>query len=246
MTKIVATIEARMTSKRLPGKVLLPVENKALLSYLVSRLQRTPSLHEIVLATTTRSEDDALASFAQKEGILLFRGSENNVMQRVIEAAQSVKADIVVEITGDCPLIDPEVIEQTIRLFQHNPCDYASNVQIRSYPIGMDTQVFALETLKKSYSMTNHPLDQEHVTRHIRLSPHLFKQLHLLAPPSCHWPELSLTLDEPEDHILIRNILQAFSGKISFSCADIIHLLKHIHPEWVFINEKVQRKGLHA
>src|SRR5205085_2633834 len=101
----------------------------------------------------------------------------------VIGAGESVDADVIVEITGDCPIIDPLVVEQTIRLFLHNPCDYASNAHVRSYPIGMDTQVFRLATLKKSFAMTSEPLDREHVTRHIRLHPELFKQLHLIATP---------------------------------------------------------------
>lgn len=244
--KIVATIEARMTSTRLPGKVLLPANEQPMLGYLVSRLQKTPAIDEIVLATTTQSADDILVEFAKKEGIAYFRGSEENVMQRVIQAADSVNADLIVEVTGDNPLIDPEVVEQTIQIFLHNECDYASNVQVRSYPIGMDTQVFTLNTLIKSYSMTTHPLDLEHVTRHIRLSPHIFKQINLIAPPSCYWPELSLTLDEKNDYELLQKVIHYFGKNTHFSCADIISLFKNIHPKWSQINADVKRKGLHA
>ena len=109
----------------------------------------------------------------KEEDIACFRGSEEDVMGRVIGAADSVQADIVVEITGDCPVIDPLIVEQTIQMFRHNSCEYASNSLIRSYPDGMDTQVFALETLKRSAALTNDPLDREHVTLHICNHPEL-------------------------------------------------------------------------
>ena len=113
--KIVSTIEARMTSSRLPGKVLMEAHNKPMLKHLVERLKRVPSINEIVLATTSNSTDDPLVKFAKKENIHFFRGSENNVMGRVIGAAKSINADVIVEITGDCPLVDPEIVEQTIK-----------------------------------------------------------------------------------------------------------------------------------
>lgn len=245
--KIVATIEARMTSSRLPGKVLMPAAGKSMLYHLVSRLRKVPSVNEIVLATTTNRTDDVLVEFAKTEGIACFRGSEDDVMSRVIGAAESVKADVIVEITGDCPIIDPEVIEQTIQMFLHNPCDYASNVVVRSYPIGMDTQVYRLDALKRSFLMTDSPLDREHVTRHIRQNPELFKLIHLVAPVSLCWPELGLTLDEQKDYELLKRIVEHFDGRIdSFSCSEMIQLLKIQFPDWIKLNENVQRKGLNA
>jgi spore coat polysaccharide biosynthesis protein SpsF len=245
--KIVATIEARMTSSRLPGKVLLPSAGKPMLEHLVTRLKMVPSIDEIVLATTVNQTDQVLVEFAKTQGIAVFRGSENDVMERVIGAAESAKADVIVEITGDCPIIDPRIVEQTIRMFFANPCDYASNVQVRSYPVGMDTQVFRLETLKKSFSMTNHPLDREHVSRHIRLNPQIFSQVHLVAGHDLHWPELGLTLDEKADYELLKNIIEYFGiESIGFSLSEVIHLLKEIHPEWLEINRQVKRKGLNA
>ena len=106
--KIVATIEARMTSSRLPGKVLLPVQGKPMLYHLVNRLKAVPSINEIVLATTINSTDDVLIDFAKQESILSYRGSEEDVMSRVIGAAETADADVIVEITGDCPIIDPD------------------------------------------------------------------------------------------------------------------------------------------
>lgn len=244
MKKIVATIEARMTSTRLPGKVLLPAGGKPMLKHLVDRLRQVKSLQGIVLATTINRTDDCLEAFAKEENIAFFRGSEEDVMGRVIGAADSVHADIVVEITGDCPVIDPLIVEQTIQMFLHNTCEFASNSLIRSYPDGMDTQVFALETLKRSAAMTNDPLDREHVTLHICNHPELFRPVNLIAPPDLYWPKLGLTLDEKEDYELLKNLIEYFGpSKPYFSCREVIELLR-TRPEWVGINQEVRRKGI--
>jgi len=241
--KIVATIEARMTSSRLPGKVLLQAAGKPMLEHLVNRLQAVPSLDEIVLATTINKTDDVLEDFAKKIGISCYRGSENDVMNRVIEAADSVDADVIVEITGDCPIIDQQIVEQTIRMFNSNQADYVSNDHIQSYPDGMDTQVFRLDTLKRSSAMTRDPLDQEHVTLHIRNNPELFPPILLVAPPEIHWPGLGLTLDEPDDYELIKRIIEHFEPTNPlFSCLDVIQLLNK-KPDWLAINRAVLRKG---
>lgn len=241
--RIVATIEARMTSSRLPGKVLKEVAGLPMLHYLISRLRAVPSLDAIVLATTTNETDDVLISFAENEGIASFRGSECNVMERVIGAADSANADVVVEITGDCPIIDPEIVEQVIRMFLTHDADYVSNSDIRSYPDGMDTQVFSLDTLKRSAAMTSNPLDHEHVTLHIRNNPELFSKVHLVAPPEIHWPELGLTLDEKADYDLLKRIIKYFGDKKPlFGCHDVLRLLRD-NPEWVEINQDVRRKG---
>jgi spore coat polysaccharide biosynthesis protein SpsF len=241
--KIVATIEARMTSSRLPGKVLMKVLGKPILYYLVERLKQVSLLDDIVLATTTNSDDDSLVKFANNEGIQSYRGSEDDVMGRVIGAAESVDADLIVEITGDCPIIDPSIVEQTIQTYINNNSDYVSNAHIRSYPDGMDVQVFSLNVLKKSSEMTNNVLDHEHVTLHIRNHPELFSHLHLVAPPELWWPELGLTLDEISDFELLKNIIEYFgeSNRL-FSCYEAIKLLRD-KPDWLAINQKVVRKG---
>jgi spore coat polysaccharide biosynthesis protein SpsF len=164
-------------------------------------------------------------------------------MSRVIGAAESVDADIIVEITGDCPIIDPEIIEQVIRVFRENNVDYVSNAHVRSYPDGMDVQVFPLEVLKRSSVMTSDPLDHEHVTLHIRNNPEIFSRIHLVSPPETHWPELGLTLDEPNDYELLKKIINHFEkSNPFFSCRDVVSLLRN-KPEWVEINKTVVRKG---
>ena len=241
--KIVATIEARMTSSRLPGKVLLPANGAPMLHHLVKRLRKVGPIQGIILATTVNRADEQLIRCANDMNIPSYRGSEDDVMVRVIEAAESVDADIIVEVTGDCPIIDPQIVEQTIQIFLNNDCDYASNCHIRSYPDGMDTQVFRLETLKKSAQMSHDVLEHEHVTLHIRKHPELFRHINLFAPPDLFWPELGLTLDERKDYFLLKSIIEHFGDENPFfSCKDVIQFLKS-RPDLIDINRDVVRKG---
>lgn len=232
-----------MTSSRLPGKVLLPADGKPMLWHLIRRLRAVPSLDDIVVATTSNRTDDPLAAVARDTGVSVFRGSEEDVMGRVLGAGQLVSADVIVEITGDCPVIDPDLVEQTVRVFRHNTAAYVTNCGVPSYPDGMNTQVFWLDTLAQSASMTDDPEDREHVTKHIREHPDLFPALHVVAPPSLHWPELFLTLDEKEDYELLRRVIEYFGeDRALFSCGDVIELLRETCPEWANINATVARR----
>ncbi len=232
-----------MNSTRLPGKVLLPVCGRPILEYLVRRLKAVSSISDIVLATTVNSIDDQLEDFALQQNIGVFRGSEENVMSRVIGAAELVTADVVVEITGDCPIIDPQLIDQAVRTFCANNVDYVSNNLQPSYPDGMDTEVFKLETLKASASMTTDVHDKEHVSRHIRSNPDLFSHIYLPAPSELHWPELGLTLDEHSDYLLLKKIIEYFEPDYPvFSCSQVVELLKKKN-DWIKINDHVVRTG---
>lgn len=243
MNRIVAIVEARMTSSRLPGKVLLPALGKPMLAHLIYRLKSVESIDDIIIATTVNDADLPIVNFSKEIGVHCFRGSEENVMARVIAAAEVMRANVIVEITGDCPIIDPDIVEQTIQMYKHNDADYVSNGHIRSYPDGMDTQVFSLGIIKKSASMTNNPLDQEHVTLHIRNNPETFSHLHLLAPPSLCWPELGLTLDEEVDYQLLKKIIETIGIDNSlFGCGEVISFLKE-YPELANINKGVIRIG---
>ena len=241
--RIVATIEARMSSTRLPGKVLLPAMGQPLLAHLLRRLRSVPSLDDVILATTSSAADDVLADFAEKHGLGCFRGSEDDVMGRVAAAASFARADVVVETTGDNPIIDPEIIETVVRTFLANDADYVSNTHVKSFPDGMDVQVFRLSTLEHSASMTDSQLDREHVTLHMRMHPELFKAIHVVAPPHLHWPELSVTLDESGDYELIRRIVETLHPvNPLFGCAEIMNVVRH-NPGWLELNRAVARKG---
>ena len=163
-----------MTSSRLPGKVLMPVLGKPILYYLVERLKSITRVDGIILATTNNSEDNPLEDFARSNGIQHYRGSEDDVMLRVIEAVRSVNGNTIVEITGDCPILDTKIASQVISLYEDNNIKYASNAHVRSYPHGMDAQVFSLDSHIEAERMTGSILHREHVSLHIRENPTVF------------------------------------------------------------------------
>ncbi len=241
--KVVAIIEARMTSTRLPGKVLLRSMGKSMLERLILRLQSISNIDEVVVATTVNPEDDSIVELCNNLSIRSFRGSELNVFERVIEAGKSAEADVIVEITGDCPLIDPKLVEQSINSFLANEPDYLSNCEKQTFPMGMEIQVFKLSSLILSYSMTKSKLDREHVTLHIRKNPKIFKQVHIKAPSELTAPHLSVTLDEIADYELIDFVIRKLEpDDFYFGCAEIIELLNE-NASIAKINSGVKRKG---
>ncbi len=240
--KIVATIEARMNSSRLPGKVMLRSQGKTMLEHLVVRLKSVEVIDEIILATTLNSLDDILKQEAQRLNIKIYRGDEENVMKRVILAAEMAAADIVVETTADCPILDPKIVQRSIDIFKVSSCDYVSNIMPATYPDGMAVQVFGLATLRKSYGLTKDRLDLEHVSLHMRNNPNLFSQVNFTAPPNMYWPGLGLTLDEKLDFDLIDKIIQEFGiTDETFSCEQVVRFLKS-NPSLI-VNNSVLRKG---
>lgn len=240
MKKIVATIEARMTSSRLPGKVLMPAAGMPMLEILIRRLKKVVLLNEIVVATTVNRDDDPVVSLAEKLGVGCFRGSEDDVLARVLGAARQYKADIVVEITGDCPLVDPVIIGQVIDLYLNSDCDYASNVGPVTFPIGMDAQVFSTELLARADRDGKTQEDREHVSWYIRHHPKM-RRMNFPAPQELHWPDLGLTLDESKDYELLKNIVEHFSPDFYFSCEEILKYLR-ANPQLLKINEGVARR----
>lgn len=242
--KLVATIEARMASTRLPGKVLHEIIGVPMLGHLITRLEASETIDEIVVASTTNSEDDAIEDYCRSRGTAIFRGDEEDVMGRVLQAAASRAADVVVETTGDNPLLDPEIIDVHVETFLANSADYVSNVVIPSYPDGMDVQVFSLDTLRRSESVAKNPLDREHVTRHIRQHPEQFSRINVIAPRELRRPDLCVTVDVPADMEVVRYALEAlYSPARAFTCAELIAFLDR-NAEIAGLNTLVERKGI--
>jgi len=241
--RIVVTIECRMTSSRLPGKVLMEaVEGKSMLEVMVERVRRITGLDAVVLATTVNAADDPIEELAGRLGIGCFRGSEEDVLARVLGAAERFNADIIVELTGDCPLIDPEIVTQVLNLYLGSDCDYASNCEPSTYPVGMDTQVFSRNLLRLADTKGKSREDREHVSWYFRKRPAEFRQLNLEAPAQLRRPEIEITLDEKEDYELIRTILgKLYRRHPFFTCADIVKLFER-EPQLLKINAAVQRK----
>ncbi|ARJ67027.1 spore coat biosynthesis protein F [Magnetospirillum sp. ME-1] len=241
--KIIATIEARMTSSRLPGKVLLPAQGAPMLARMVERLKMVPSLDGIVVATTVNATDDPIEALAKELGIGCWRGSEDDVLMRVLDAAQAFAADVIVELTGDCPLIDPVIVEQCVQAYKAAGVDYLSNILERTYPIGMDTQVFATRILADVAKRTTDPSDHEHVSLYIYRHPELYSLKNVPAPPEHFDPELRLTLDTKQDYELIDTVFSALlpAKGPGFTLGNVLTLLK-THPYLRKINDHVAHR----
>jgi len=242
-SNIIAVVEARMTSSRLPGKHLLQANGKPMLQHLVDRLKRVSLLNDIVIATTTNSADDELVNFAKSNNIAFYRGSELDVMGRVVEAGKYFGADVICEVTGDCPIIDPSLVEHAVQTFVANDAVYVNYGVCAGLPDGMGCQVFLWNALNESAKMTRDSLDREHVTLHIKNHPESFRSIYMVAPSSLYRPNLSVTLDESSDYILIKKIIENFGdANPFFSCDQVISILEE-NSDWVKINQHVQRKG---
>ncbi len=240
--RILATIEARMTSSRLPGKVLLPAAGKPLLAHMVERLRDVPTLDGIVIATTTNATDDPLVALAAELNVLSFRGSEDDVLTRVLGAARHHGADVIVETTGDCPAIDPEICEHVIQTYLNGPWDYVSNVLEITYPIGMDVQVFSTDVLADTATRTHDPLDHEHVSLFIYRHPELYSLYNVAAPDALRAPHLEITLDTEADYQLIRTIFdKLYPENPAFRLPDILSFL-HAQPDLIELIRDVERR----
>jgi len=245
MTKIgrvVIIIQARMGSTRLPGKVLMTVFDKPLLGYLIERLSRAKLVDEIVIATTENSLDDVIEKFCINNKISCYRGSEDNVLSRYYDASIRFKANCVVRICSDSPLIDPLIVDRMIQSFFNNGCDYLSNTINQTYPLGMNIEVFSQQALKKSYMNYSEDYESEHVTPYIYMHPELFNicQEHLNKDYSF----LRLTVDENKDFILIKSIIERmYLVNTNFGLEDIIQ--EYIKdPDLFLINSGIVQKTI--
>jgi len=242
--RIVASIEARMGSSRLPGKVLADVEGRPALTRLVRRLERCRTLDGIVLATTVAPADDVLERWAADAGVACYRGSEEDVLDRVVRAQRAMRSEIVVEVTGDCALLDPEVIDLGVTTFLENDCDVVTNARKPSYPMGADVQVFRLADLEEVERTVADPAVREHVSLYFYEHPERYRVIHLFAPARWHAPEYRFQLDYEEDLRFIREVYRALEpahGE-AFGLEEIMALLRR-RPELVEINRHCVEKA---
>ncbi len=225
--RVVASVEARMGSSRLPGKVLSDIAGRPALIRLLDRLRLAKSLDAIIVATTKHPADDSLARAVANAGIPCFRGSEDDVLNRVVEAHHKMGTEIIVEVTGDCPLIDPVVIDLGVNTFLANDVDVVANVVRPSYPMGVDVQVFRFAALAEVEATISDAAVREHVSLYFYDHPERFRILHLEAPEHYRAPELRLQLDYPEDQQLIREIYRRLEPKygLTFGTPEILALL---------------------
>jgi spore coat polysaccharide biosynthesis protein SpsF len=207
--KVVAIVQARTGSRRLPRKSLAPILGCPLLELMLERVQRAKTLDEVVLATTTLARDDELAAIARQRGVSVFRGSEQDVLARYAGAAAQANAELVVRLTADCPLIDPDVIDRVVRVAQRTlgeAVDLVTNAPRsgRTYPDGMDVEALAAQTLTRLARIATGAPDREHVTLRLHRAPFHHHVVHLDPPAG----EVRITVDYPDDLALVRAIFE--------------------------------------
>lgn len=242
--KIVAIIQARMGSTRLPGKVMKNILGKEVILHDIDRIKQIKNLDKIVIATTTKKDDDIIVETIKNynSGIGIFRGSEDDVLDRYYKATKEFNSEVVVRITSDCPLIDPIVSDKIIETFLNNNCDYCSNGLKRSYPRGLDTEVFSFEALEKTWKEAERYYQREHVTPYIYEHPEKFKLLNVSNDKDLS--HLRWTLDTIEDFNFINEIYKKlYNGKNIFYMEDILKVLEK-EPKLIEINKDIKQKTL--
>ena len=243
--KTAAIIQARMGSTRLPNKVLMPVLGKPILGWMLDRVATCTEVDEVIVATTTDARDDVISDFAQSFGCRVYRGSEDDVLDRYYQAACLVQPDSVVRITADCPLLDPQVLGAMIRSFAVDDLDFLSNSEPlpSSWPDGMDVSIVRFDALHKAWLHAVKPSDREHVTFYFWNNPVDFKCKRIEHEPD--WSKYRVTIDYPEDLDLLIAIIKHF-GEINpvainnISMQEIVAFL-NANPDVFALNEKYTR-----
>ncbi|MFA6292778.1 MAG: glycosyltransferase family protein [Victivallales bacterium] len=240
--QVLAIIQARMGSSRLPGKMALPIiHGKGALEVMVERVRRSKRIDKLIVATTVHPSDEKLVEICGKINASCFRGSEEDVLDRFYQAYASAGKSFgaIVRLTGDCPLHDPAVIDKVIAEFLNSDSDYVSNVDPPTYPDGLDTEVFSSASLEKAWKEAKMKSEREHVTIFIRNSAALFRKSNVRNGTdlsSCRW-----TLDEESDYRMIKSVYEnLYDVKKDFGMDDILEFL-HEHPEIERLNMKIAR-----
>lgn len=222
--RTVAIIQARMGSSRLPGKVLLDLGGKPMLSRVIDRVSYAASLDGIVVATTSDPGDDALAAFCEQQQIPYFRGSVYDVLDRYYQAALAFEAGTIVRITADCPVIDPAIIDQVVEQFSSSGADFAANRLPppfhRTFPIGLDTEVCSFSALERAWQEAKETYQREHVMPYLYDTPGRFRTAVVNTEPD--YGHLRWTVDTAEDLEVLRRIFQHFNPRDNFTYEEIL------------------------
>lgn len=239
--RTVAIIQARMGSSRLPGKILEPLAGKTVMQRVIERVAASGAFDEVVVATTVRPIDDIAAGQAAQYGATVVRGDEDDVLSRYGLAAAASRADAIMRITADCPLIDPDVLGAMVERFGAGDTDLVSNCVRRSFPRGLDAELFSRAALDIMLAEATTAAQREHVTPFLYAHPDRFRIV------SHEWPEdLSdhrLTLDTPEDFDLLDRIFNAAPNPDALRLAEVVALLQ-AHPDWRSINAHIEQKKI--
>lgn len=242
--KIGAIIQARSNSSRLKDKHFYEIKSHPIIYQLIKRLKRIINTKKIIIATTVNKSDDKFIEIKKKYGVQIFRGSEKDCLGRIFNAAKKFQLDHIVFITGDCPIFDYKILNNIIKIYFKKKYDYVGNSFVRSFPDGMDVHVFSFSTLKYINKNCTTSFEREHVTLGIKKNSKKLRIHNVISQKKTYWPELGLTLDEFQDFLLIKKIIEYFykKKKYLFSCLDVVSLLRR-KKKWQSINSSVKRKG---
>lgn len=236
---IAAIVQARMSSTRLPGKVLKTLGKRSVLEQVVFQLKASEELKDIIIATSDSSEDDQIDDHCRKNGWKVFRGSLHDVLDRYYGAAKVFNVKTIVRITSDCPLIDPRIVDEVIKLFKKTSSDYTSNINPPTFPDGLDCEVFTLESLEKAKNEAKQPQEREHVTPFIRNHTEIFSQANFrneVDLSSHRW-----TLDREEDYKFLNKIVEILGNERVIRYQEVLDVLKK-NPKLLEINNHIVRK----
>lgn len=238
--KVLVVVQARMSSTRLPGKVLLPLAGKPLLTRMLERVKSARTRFDVCVATTTDAQDDPVVAVARQAGVDCFRGHPTDLLDRHIQAARLAEADAVVKIPSDCPLIDPAVIDRVIGAFleEEPPYDYVSNLHPATWPDGYDVEVVARAALETAHREATRGLEREHTTPFLWERPERFRVKNVAWERDLQMTH-RLTIDYPEDYELIRRVFEALhrEGVAPFGLDEILGYLDE-HPDVYRINQR--------
>ena len=237
--KINAIVQARMGSTRLPGKVLMDLGGETVLARVLRRLGRASRIHEVVVATTDTARDDAIENECARLHISCFRGSEHNVLDRYLRAAEQFRSDLIVRVTADCPLIDPELVDEVVAACITGQVDLSCNDVPHTFPRGLDVEAFTIETLRRIHHMADQPYQREHVTLLAYERPDIFRTY--LVKGDRHVSHLRWTVDTLEDLQLTRAIYAHFENRDDFGWHEALELVES-HPGLLQINAHITQK----
>ena len=246
--KVVAVIQARTGSTRLPGKVMYPLNDRPVLAHVVERVTHATTVNTTVVATSTEQPDDVIEQYAPQFGAEAVRGSESNVLSRFERAVEEYDPEIILRVTGDCPLIDPKTINRVVAPVENSDADYASNIQQRTFPRGLDIEAFSCDSFQQVIAAATTQKEREHVTPYYRENPDEFDVVNITSNEVFQKEQyigrtdLRLTLDEPVDYHLLETIYRSIEYDDILPIQDAIDLVDE--EELAEINEAVRQKKL--
>ena len=244
---ITAIVQARTGSSRLPGKIMMTVRNKPLLHYVINQALHSKKINKLIIATTKTPQDDQIVRLVKSYNVDVFRGNEEDVLDRYYQCAKKYKADIIVRITSDCPLIDPNLIDKCITEFENNEYDYFSNINkkegenwvyhLSGFPLGFAVEVFTYATLENAWKNAKKPSEREHVTQYILNNPKSFKMGNI--ENSSDYSDIRLAVDHKVDFDLVKIVIEHFPVNEIFTLEKIVAFINE-NPELKQINSHLQ------